>query len=691
MEELLNKDIFHDAELIKHGPDYKSADIYLRLQLRRNMAKDTHKHTSTIANGPKTLLKRKVFNNAYTVNRELAKMHTIFRKKRAKNNLIIKKQKSLFKNISSTIPTEVYRSRDTADSQYKMLQQEMNTFLEKSQEMYDLKVENEVDFKLIPKLKQDKYEFKTSMKPKVADRQDSQKKELNRQDNDESQQNIISKIEHEFSCKSNDLQSLLIMMTINSSYDNEKEISEDDISCKELESYPNLRDESGKVTVTNIDKTEISDYINVSSIKNVKFELRARYIERKYVQKWRQYIIRKNEKNSKFDRKATVNKFIDRLAKAKDSVKSTAEPIQKAKMNVRDYNSYHHRYRVQKHIIALQKAKLEQQNKVIEELKYNKIIEASRHSVDCMKEEVRKSYYELDKHLKPKIKCLTNELNIKEIEEPALILQCLKVPQFLQRMEARAREREEKHAIIRERRKQIEEERLRIKQQVELQRAEMDKEEKTKRIKELKEKRKQEKIENIRKKQHAERMRALIVMADFHYEKTLITKYGIRPFQRLIRIKHESVEKAKAHYTFQVKKNIFLQWMFYTEDMWFERNYIAVEHYRKRILSKTFNALKKNHYNYVLKNQVAEDYYDLYVTQLVFRKFREAVIVAKHESEIKWRKAVKYHNCNLLFKVFTCWRTLPAINALKREQETRKLKWRQKVLQVVPDYKPPED
>lgn len=45
-------------------------------------------------------------------------------------------------------------------------------------------------------------------------------------------------------------------------------------------------------------------------------------------------------------------------------------------------------------------------------------------------------------------------------------MHCLKVPQFLQRMEARAREREEKHALIRERRQQIEEERIRLKQQV---------------------------------------------------------------------------------------------------------------------------------------------------------------------------------------------------------------------------------
>lgn len=74
------------------------------------------------------------------------------------------------------------------------------------------------------------------------------------------------------------------------------------------------------------------------------------------------------------------------------------------------------RYKVQKHIIALQKAKLEEQNRLIEELKYNKIVEASRQSVDTMREEVRKTYFEIDRQLKPKIKCLTNELKMHDIE-----------------------------------------------------------------------------------------------------------------------------------------------------------------------------------------------------------------------------------------------------------------------------------
>lgn len=120
----------------------------------------------------------------------------------------------------------------------------------------------------------------------------------------------------------------------------------------------------------------------------------------------------------------------------------------------------------------------------------------------------------------------------------------------------------------------------------------MDKEEKMRKIRDLREKRKKEKIENIRKKQHAEKMRALIVMADLHYERNLMHKYGLKPLKLLLEIKKDNIDKAKAHYKFQLMKNLFLHWMWYTEDMWFDRNYKAEDFYRKKILKKTFNGLK---------------------------------------------------------------------------------------------------
>ncbi|XP_072938754.1 uncharacterized protein [Epargyreus clarus] len=488
-----------------------------------------------------------------------------------------------------------------------------------------------------------------------------------------------------------ELQSLLIMMAVSSTG---SKPDNSNVQSKIFETKPvsekhiknkNIKEEREEQFPT---CKEITDVLKIEALNIATYDESG--LIRKYANRWMEYVKRKQRENSDHRRLANINNFFDRLEKRKASITQKPGP-NKAKLQARDYNTYQHRYKVQKHIIALQKAKLEQQNRVIEQLKYNKIIDVSRQSLDCMKEDVRKTYYEIDKHLKPKIKCLTNELKIRDIDDTSLVLHCLKVPQFLQRMEARAREREEKHALIRERRKQIEEERVRLKQQAELAKLEMDKEEKAKRIKELREKRRKEKIENIRKKQHAERLRALIVMADLHYEKNLTAKYGIRPLKLLMQLKSDNVEKAKAFHQFQLKKNIFLHWMWYTEDMWYERNFKADEFYRKKLLKKTFSCFKENHKEYLLKMQVAKDYYDLYVTQLVFQKFREGILILKKEFYVKWNTAIIYYNSNLLFKTLTCWRTLPALNALKREQDARKIRWRAKVLQVVPDYVPPED
>ncbi|XP_052756004.1 coiled-coil domain-containing protein 191 isoform X2 [Galleria mellonella] len=489
----------------------------------------------------------------------------------------------------------------------------------------------------------------------------------------------------------NNLQTTLIMMAI-SSKSNENDIHENSTNVAEPLNYEELttRNIQQNTTVVNnkVYCKEIPNFLKVTAFKVVISDKQLSIL-RKYIKKWRDYVCNRKEHYSQ-QRLQTLNNFFDKLSRRKDT-NNSSESISKSKQLVRDYSSYQHRYKIQKHIIALQKVKLEEQNRLIEELKYNKIVEASRQSVDAMREEVRKTYYEIDRQLKPKIKCLTNELKIHEIEEPSLVLHCLKVPQFLQRMEKRAREREEKHAIIRERRRQMEEERIRLKQQAELAKVEMDKEEKMKRIKELRLKRKREKIDGIRRKQYAEKMRALAVMADLHYEKNLLIKYGVRPFKILLSIKRDNIERAKAHYTFQLKKNVFLHFMWYTEDMWFERNYKAEDFYRKKILKKAFNSWKLAYRTFVIKKQVAEDYYDLYVTQLVFRNFCKGIEIIKKEQELKLQKAIIYHNSNLMFKIFTCWRTLPALNALKREQEARKARWREKVLLVVPDYKPPED
>jgi hypothetical protein len=45
----------------------------------------------------------------------------------------------------------------------------------------------------------------------------------------------------------------------------------------------------------------------------------------------------------------------------------------------------------------------------------------------------------------------------------------------------------------------------------------------------------------------------------------------------------------------------------------------------------------------------------------------------------------------ILFHCFYQWRSLPAVLQLERSKEMKKKKWREKVWEVLPDYKPPTD
>ncbi|XP_063538443.1 girdin [Cydia strobilella] len=700
MEEILNKNIFDDRALLKLSPDYVPTNTLLRLEARRKMVKDTHIHGKfTYNHGQRKTTK--LSKDQVKMNKEIEKLRNSFQRMNLKNEIMLKNNPQPRTMIEDTITVDkqtktmnglnlckdVVAYGDVncqANDKYHGKIKNKNTLYEISESIHiehNNKIIEDINYETTISVD---YQFHTQVGDLLHQDNFLNLHETNVSENDFNDLRIENSKELNLDTQMSDLQNVLIMMAINS---NSNENYQPEVNQTNEEIITVTEKKDLVLVSTSIEKETTPDFLNITPLR-IFLTSRLELLVKKYIAKWRNCVKKRKEYVAQ-QRQEAIKRFFEKLEKKKSE---TNQPEgTKSKMLARDYSTYQHRYKMQKHIIALQKAKLEEQNRLIDELKYNRIIEASKQSVDEMREEVRRTYYELDRHLKPKIKLLSNELKIPDIEEPSLVLHCLKVPQFLQRMEKRAREREEKHAMIRERRRQMEEERIRMKQQAELAKLEMDKEEKIKRIKELREKRKKERIEAIRKKQYADRMRSLIVMADLHYERVLLAKYCMRPLKMLMELKRDNIEKAKAHYKFQLKKNTFLHWMFYTEDMWIERNYKAENFYRKKLLRKTFEALKKNHREYVLRRQVAEDYYDFYVAQLVFRKLRENVAVLKKEQEVKMQKATLYYNRNLQFKIITCWRTLPALNALKREQEVRKARWREKVLQVVPDYMPPDE
>lgn len=137
-----------------------------------------------------------------------------------------------------------------------------------------------------------------------------------------------------------DLQSVLIMMAINSNSneDEEPDINEngDDILRRNPENPENL------ILVSNsIQKEARPDFLNISQMKIIVTD-RLRILMNKYIKKWRDYVNKRKEYIAQ-QRQEVINNFFEKLEKKKTDHKDPNEVANKSKQLARDYSTYQHR------------------------------------------------------------------------------------------------------------------------------------------------------------------------------------------------------------------------------------------------------------------------------------------------------------------------------------------------------------
>lgn len=128
--------------------------------------------------------------------------------------------------------------------------------------------------------------------------------------------------------------------------------------------------------------------------------------------------------------------------------------------------------------------------------------------------------------------------------------------------------------------------------QMELARQLMDQEDKTRRMNEFKERRRQEQLIAIRNKAFREKMRALTVMADLHYERKLMDKYGLETWKLyIVKIKYD-LAQAIDHHLHTFIKNHFVTWKNHTKSITEERIERADNHHNLKLMGWAFHQLK---------------------------------------------------------------------------------------------------
>ncbi|XP_025832094.1 coiled-coil domain-containing protein 191 isoform X2 [Agrilus planipennis] len=407
---------------------------------------------------------------------------------------------------------------------------------------------------------------------------------------------------------------------------------------------------------------------------------------KKYFNVWRKILLDKKEKieklNQRNDRKTKVNEFINNLEKKKAENKYYNKPLvevkckESRKLNDQmikqnqgaEANSFSHRFKAQKEIIETQKVKLQEQAKLIEALRLGKLEEELQKSLDSTKINIREIFS----------KCSTK------------IKFSSKAPKIIKEMEQKAFERAVRREFILEKKKMLDEERKRLKElEIDNKKAQ-DEEARKKNMEAIKERRKRDLEIQKRRQRNKELYLSKLKIAENYHKKKLL-RFGLECFKKLIQIKNGNNLKSKAFYKKILLRNTWKRWQKLVYDRDFEKSQIARQHYQNKLLQRSFRCWCRIYRLSIQNMQVAEDYYDYKLQAKAFKILLDYSCKMYVTNVTNLQKAQRHYRRRMLVHYFYLWITLPAVLHLERAKEEKKRKWREKVWEIVPDYKVPSD
>ncbi|XP_063709053.1 calponin homology domain-containing protein DDB_G0272472 [Culicoides brevitarsis] len=398
---------------------------------------------------------------------------------------------------------------------------------------------------------------------------------------------------------------------------------------------------------------------------------------------------------SKKDRIKKINEFLNRINIEKrhffNEAVRKAMDSQKHIDSVTLKKNYEHKLKIQQDIIDLQKLKLSRQERVITELKLHKLSDEARAAKQELKNELSHLSRRGDIKLRARVKSIQITGNIKsdtdDDETKKLQAQGLVVPKFLAKMQARAMERTMKHQEAKERRLRLEQEREDARLAADEAKRQLDEEAKKARMEELREKRRQEKMDKVqREKDRINYLEGMKKAKEFYLK--LLLRRGMRHFKMVLEIKRMNEIKAELHYKKRLQLMCFASWGGYTKMVITEREKKAADFYRKYVLRNAFRLWKDYFLLQQSKMLLAIDWYELQFMSKVIKAWYERVQELKKVEAVKIERADQHYHVQLKWRCLIYWSRLPAINKIEKETEERRQKWRLKIMELCPDYKP---
>ncbi|XP_043662994.1 trichohyalin isoform X1 [Drosophila teissieri] len=397
-----------------------------------------------------------------------------------------------------------------------------------------------------------------------------------------------------------------------------------------------------------------------------------------------------------------INAFLDKVRQEKrrqrteplaETSKITQKSLEKREDTVKMAKQFKNKLKVQQDIIDLQRIKLERQERLIMQLKLTKLSDEAKEAREDLKQELKTVIRCGDPKAKAKAKCLQLIGSLRDADDEELDRlqgKALLQPRFLQHMQERATERSMRHEQARQRRVQAEAEREAAKQALEEAKRQEDEEAKRLRMEVLKEKRRQEKMAKVLKERERQRFIENQRKA-VEFSRKLLKRTGMEGFKRLLERKRENLVKSEEFRCRLIAKNAFSSWHSYTIYRQREKIIKAETCWHNILKRRALYAWMVYVQNEKSKMLVAIDWHALRSMEHWFRRWNKYSTHCRMIEDTKTRQAISHHEWHLKWKVLDCWRRLPQILKIEKETEERRQRWRMKIWELLPDYKPRED
>lgn len=357
------------------------------------------------------------------------------------------------------------------------------------------------------------------------------------------------------------------------------------------------------------------------------------------------------------DRVKKINCFLNKIRleqnksvaqKTKKQPKaSSLKPPTSSKSSKASKKEYEHKMKIQQDIIELQKLKIQRQERMITEMKLAKFSEMLKESKNDLKLELINAKRGNTK-LRAKARCIQMAANIKpdpeEEEKRKLLAQGLIVPVFLQKMQERATERLARHEEARERRLRLEHEKEESKNAADLARRLEDDEVKRKRLLEMREKRRLEKMAKLLREQERQQFQENLKKAKEHYAKSLMKNLGLKVFQLIIRLKRTNHKKSTIHRRKMCMKKCFNTWFLNAKIVWDNKRAQADRCHEIALLRGCVKVWQHMHHIHKSKFLVAIDWYEIKISEQLFRSWQQYSEISKFIESSKMKKAEAHYN-----------------------------------------------